>query len=61
MEEKVDVFDFVEMDVEALFREWSGKPSGQAPIPVRLVLWMKKNAASHGYEQNGNCWVLKQK
>jgi hypothetical protein len=61
MEEKVDRFDFVEMDVEALLREWSGKPSGQAPIPVRLVLWMKKNAASHGYEQSGNSWFLKQK
>jgi len=60
MEEKVDRFDFVQMDVEAVFREWKGKPSEMAPIPARLVLWMKKNAASHGYEQKGNSWVLKQ-
>lgn len=59
MEEKTDRFDFVQMDVETVFREWNGKPSEQAPIPVRLVLWMKKNAASHGYEQKGNGWVLK--
>lgn len=60
MEEKVDRFDFVQMDVEAVFKEWNRKPSEQAPIPVRLVLWMKENAASHGYEQKGNSWVLKQ-
>jgi len=59
MEEKVDRFDFVQMDVEAVFKEWNGKSSEKAPIPVRLVLWMKKNAASHGYEQSGNGWVLK--
>ena len=59
MEEKVDRFDFVQMDVNAVFDEWKGKPSDQAPIPVRLALWMKENAASHGYEQGGNSWVLK--
>jgi hypothetical protein len=59
MEEKVDRFDFVQMDVDALFKQWDGKPSEKAPIPVRLVLWMKKNAASHGYEQRGNSWILK--
>lgn len=60
MEEKVERFDFVQMDVDAVFMEWSGKSSDKAPIPVRLVLWMKENAASHGYEQKGNSWVLKQ-
>ncbi len=59
MEEKVDRFDFVQMDVDAVFDEWKGEPSEQAPIPVRLVLWIKKNAASHGYEQSGNSWVSK--
>lgn len=59
MEEKVDRFDFVQMDVDTVFNEWQGKPSEQAPIPARLVLWMKENAASHGYEQSGNSWVLK--
>lgn len=60
MEEKIDRFDFVQMDVDAVFNEWSGKPSDGVPIPVRLVLWMKANAASRGYEQNGNSWVLKE-
>ncbi len=60
MQEKVDRFDFVQMDVDAVLKDWSAKPFEQAPIPVRLVLWMKKNAASHGYEQKGNSWVLKQ-
>ena len=58
MENKVDRFDFVQLDVEASFKEWNGKPSEKAPIPARLVLWMKKNAATHGYEQSGNSWVL---
>lgn len=59
MEEKVDRFDFVQMDVDTMFMEWNGRSTEQAPIPVRLVLWMKKNAASHGYEQRGNSWILK--
>jgi len=59
MEEKVHRFDFVPADVETWIKAWNGKPSAQAPIHVRLVLWMKKNAASHGYQQSGNSWVLK--
>jgi len=59
MEEKVDRFDFVQMDVEVVFQEWNGKRPEQMPIPARLVLWMKTNAASHGYEQRGNSWMLK--
>lgn len=59
MEEKVDRFDFVQMDVDTVFLEWNERPVEQAPIPVRLVLWMKKNAASHGYGQRGNSWILK--
>lgn len=60
MEEKVDRFDFIRMDVDTVYLEWKGRPAEQAPIPVRLVLWMKKNAASHGYEQMGNSWFLKE-
>lgn len=59
MQEKVDRFDFVGLDVDTVFLEWNGRTAEQAPIPARLVLWMKKNAASHGYEQRGNSWVLK--
>lgn len=59
MEEKVDRFDFVPAEVENWLKEWNGKPADQAPIHARLALWMKHNAASHGYEQQGNSWVLK--
>jgi hypothetical protein len=60
MEQKVDRFDFVQMDVEAVLKEWGGKSSDKAPIPVRMILWMNENAVSHGYERSGNSWVLKQ-
>jgi hypothetical protein len=56
---KIARIDFVKADVDRLFEQWRGKPEKQVPIPVRLVLWLKKNAASHGYEQQGNSWVLK--
>lgn len=59
MEEKVDRFDFVPAEVETWLKEWNGKPAGQTPIHARLALWMKNNAASHGYVQQGNSWVLK--
>ena len=59
MEDKIERFDFVQMDVDAILNDWNGKPSEQAPIPVRLVLWMKENAASNGYQQSGNSWILK--
>ena len=59
MEEKVERIDFVQADVEVLFKEWDGKPTEQASIPVRLILWMKKNAKAHGYEQSRNSWVRK--
>jgi hypothetical protein len=60
MEQKVDRFDFVQMDVDAVLKEWGGKSSDKAPIPVRMILWMNKNAVSHGYKRSGNSWVLKQ-
>jgi hypothetical protein len=56
---KIPRIDFVQADVDALFNEWKGKPLEQAPIHVRLIFWLKDNAASHGYEQNGNSWLLK--
>jgi hypothetical protein len=36
MEEKIDRFDFVQMDVDAVFNEWNGKPSEQAPHPCAV-------------------------
>jgi hypothetical protein len=59
MEERIPRIDFVKVDVDALFREWSSKPREQAPIYVRLIFWLKENASVHAYEQVGNSWVLK--
>ena len=59
IEERIARIDFVKVDVDALFEEWRSKPHAQAPIHVRLIIWLKNNASSHGYEQSGNSWVLK--
>lgn len=59
IDEKIPRIDFINSDVDALFDEWKGKPLDQAPEYVRLIFWLKENAASHGYEQNGNSWLLK--
>lgn len=56
---KIARIDFVKVDVDGLFDQWRGKPEKQMPIPARLILWLKNNAASNGYEQRGNSWVLK--
>ena len=60
IEKRIPRIDFVNVDVDALFEEWNSKPDDQAPVHVRLLLWLKNNAGSHGYEQAGNSWVLKQ-
>ena len=57
--DRVARVDFVKSDVEKLFEEWRSKPHTQAPIHVRLIFWLKENAGTYGYEQNGNSWVLK--
>lgn len=59
IEAKIPRIDFVRTDVDALFEEWKSKPNAEAPIYVRLMLWLKKNASVHGYEQSGNSWLLK--
>jgi hypothetical protein len=59
IESKIPRIDFVKVDVDALFEEWKSKPNTQAPIYVRLILWLKNNASTYGYEQNGNSWILK--
>lgn len=58
--EKVARIDFVKANVDELFNIWQGKSDSQTPIHVRLIGWLKENAASHGYEQQGNSWVRKQ-
>ena len=59
IEEKIARIDFVKANVDELFNEWKGKSYDQAPIYVRLMMWLKTNASTYGYEQNGNSWVLK--
>jgi len=59
IEEKIPRIDFVKTNVDDLFHEWKGKSDDQAPIHVRLILWLKTNASQYGYEQSGNSWVLK--
>lgn len=59
IEERIARIDFVKVNVDALFDEWHSKSYIQAPIHVRLVIWLKNNAGTYGYEQNGNSWVLK--
>jgi len=60
MESKIPQIDFIGGNANQLSQEWSGKPEAQIPILVRQLLWLKDNAKSYGYEQNGNSWVLKQ-
>ena len=60
IEQKISRIDFVKADVDKLFDEWKRKSYTQTPIHVRLILWLKNNAGTYGYEQCGNSWVLKQ-
>jgi hypothetical protein len=59
IQEKIGRIDFVQADVDQLFQQWQGKPSAQTPIHVRLIQWLKKNAAAHGYVQSENSWIRK--
>ena len=59
IEAKIPRIDFVEANVDDLFNEWKSQSEKQTPIYIRLIIWLKKNASTHGYEQNGNSWVLK--
>ena len=59
LEEKIGRIDFVQANVDELFRSWQGKPVAQTPIHVRLIQWLKVNASKYGYEQNGDSWVRK--
>lgn len=60
IEAKIPRIDFVKVYVDELFEEWKSKPEAQAPIHVRLIIWLKNNASAYGYEQSENSWVLKQ-
>jgi hypothetical protein len=59
MESKILRIDFINGDVDKLLQEWVNKPQEQAPIHIRLIIWLKNNASSYDYERSGNGWVLK--
>jgi hypothetical protein len=61
IEEKIARIDFVQANVDVLFEEWKAKPEAEAeaPVHVRLILWLKQNARAHGYEQSGDSWIRK--
>jgi hypothetical protein len=59
IEAKIPRIDFVETNVDDLFNEWKSKPEKQTPIYIRLIIWLKNNASTHGYEQGGNSWIRK--
>jgi len=59
MENKIPQIEFVDMNVDELVQQWSGKPEKDIPIHVRLMLWLKENAEKFGYQQRGNSWKLK--
>jgi hypothetical protein len=58
IEAKILRIDFVKSVVDELFGEWKSKSHANAPIHVRLMLWLKDNAKTYGYEQSENSWVL---
>ena len=59
IKDKIPRIDFVEANVDDLFNEWNSKPEKQTPIYIRLIIWLRKNASTHGYEQDGNSWRRK--
>lgn len=60
LEKKTPRIDFIKLDVTQTLSEWQSKDYSKAPIPIRLAIWLKNNAATYGYLQDGNSWVLKQ-
>jgi len=56
---KIPLIEFIGVNVDTLLQTWSGKPEDQAPIHVRQVLWLQRNASRLGYEKSGNSWILK--
>ena len=59
IEAKIPRIDFIEANVDELYEEWRSKSHFHAPIHVRLIIWLKNHAASYGYEQIGNSWIIK--
>lgn len=60
IEAKIGRIDFAKANVDELFHKWQGESLTQAPIHVRLILWLKDNANTYGYQQSGNSWIRKE-
>jgi hypothetical protein len=58
LESKISQIDFVNANVDELAQKWSGKSLDQAPMDIRQLLWLIKNAEKYGYQQSGNSWKL---
>ncbi len=58
IEEKIARIDFVKANVDELYSTWKSKSLTGAPEYVRLIFWLKENAKTHSYEQQGNSWIL---
>jgi hypothetical protein len=59
IEARIERIDFVNANVDELYKKWVSQPPASIPIPVRLILWLKNNADNHGYRQDGDSWVRK--
>lgn len=59
MENRIAQVDFVNVNVDEIAQEWSGKSEEKAPVYIRQILWLKENAEKFGYQQHGNSWKLK--
>ena len=56
---RIPQIDFISGNATDLIRQAQGKPVRQMPMHIRQLLWLKDNAGSYGYRQDGNSWVLK--
>jgi hypothetical protein len=59
MENKIPQIEFIDMNVDELMQQWSGKPEEEIPVHIRQMLWLIENAEKFGYKQSGNSWNLK--
>jgi hypothetical protein len=56
---KIPRIDFVQANVDELYKAWKSKSLTSAPEYVRLIFWLKEHAKTYSYEQSGNSWVWK--
>jgi hypothetical protein len=59
LESNIPEIDFISGNAAALVQQAPGKPVRQLPVHIRQLLWLRDNAGSYGYHQDGNSWILK--